>query len=217
MKKLLFLAGSLVFFIGCADKTHMATSVVELAHNPEVAGWVGMKKEKKEKVNKYFSPVKKHIPLDSDSDGVPDYVDRCPNTPLGVQVNHYGCELLTTLRLNFDYKSAKVKKEYLAKIKKLAEFLKTHKKVKIEIDGYTDNVGSKSYNLVLSKRRAEAVKDILVKQFKINPDRIIIKGFGESYPLVPNTTPTNRALNRRVEIVAVGEKSKFLNTNIIVK
>jgi len=215
MKKFLFLAGSLVFFIGCADKTHMATSVVELAHNPDVVGWVGMKEKKVNK--KYFSPSKKHFPLDSDADGVPDYVDRCPNTPLGVAVNHYGCRLITTLRLNFDYKSAKVKKIYLDKIKKLAEFLKTHKRVKIEIDGYTDNIGSKYYNLVLSKRRAEAVKDILVKKFKINPNRIIVKGFGEKYPLVPNTTPQNRALNRRVEIVAIGKESKFLNTNIIVK
>ena len=214
MKRLL-LIGSVVFFVGCADKP-LATSVAQLAGNEPVVGWVGEKKSKSQS-SKYFSPSKKHYPLDSDNDGVADYVDRCPNTPLGVAVNHYGCRLITTLRFNFDYKSSKIKKEYLNKIKQLAEFLKLHKLVKIEIDGYTDNKGSQSYNLVLSKQRAEAVKNILVKEYHINPDRIIVKGFGEKYPIVPNTTPQNRALNRRVEIVAIGKNSKFLNTSLFVK
>ena len=208
--KRIFLIGSVFLFIGCSS-TPMATSVVDLAGNIKVAGWKG---EKEDKVNKIFSPSKKHYPIDSDADGVVDYMDRCPNTPLGVKVNHYGCRLITTLRLNFDYKSTKVKKKYLAKLEKLANFLKQNKDLKIEIDGYTDNVGSKEYNLNLSKRRAEAVKDILVKKFHINPSRIIVKGFGEEYPLVPNTTESNRALNRRVEIVAIGKDSKFLNANL---
>ena len=209
--KRIFLIGSVLFFIGCGYKDNMATSVVDLAGNIKVAGWKG---EKEDKVNKIFSPSKKHYPIDSDADGVVDYMDRCPNTPLGVKVNHYGCRLITTLRLNFDYKSTKVKKKYLAKLEKLANFLKQNKDLKIEIDGYTDNLGSKEYNLNLSKRRAEAVKDILVKKFHINPSRIIVKGFGEEYPLVPNTTESNRALNRRVEIVAIGKDSKFLNANL---
>jgi len=213
MKKLSIFVGSLILFIGCADKTRMATSVAELAGNQEVIGWEGGKKETK---SKYFSPTKQKFPLDSDADGVPDYNDRCPNTPLGVAVNHYGCRLITTLRFNFDYKSTKVKKEYMEKIKKLAEYLKTHKRVKIEIDGYTDNKGSRAYNLALSKKRAEAVRDILIKKFHIKPSRIVVKGFGEAHPIVPNTTPQNRALNRRVEIVAIGKDSKFLNTDLFV-
>ena len=209
--KRIFLISSILFFIGCGYKDNMATSVVDLAGNIKVAGWEGQ--EVKED-NKIFSPSKKHYPLDSDADGVVDYMDRCPNTPLGVKVNHYGCRLITTLRLNFDYKSTKVKKEYLEKLKKLANFLKQNKSIKIEIDGYTDNVGSRDYNLNLSRKRAEAVKDILVKKFHINPSRIVVKGFGEAYPIAPNTTEANRALNRRVEIVAIGKDSKFLNTDL---
>ena len=214
MKKWFILAGSLVFFIGCADKTKMATSVVDLAPNLSVAGWEGSDNKTQSSTNKYFSPVKKHFPLDSDMDGVPDYNDRCPNTPVGVAVNHYGCRLLTTLRLNFNYNSAKVKREYYEKIQHLAEFLKRYPKIRIEIDGYTDNEGTADYNYLLSKRRAEAVRDILVNQFHISPSRIVVKGFGNNNPLVPNTTPQNRALNRRVEVVAIGGNSKFLNTNL---
>ena len=216
MKRVLFM-GSLIFFIGCATHDNVATSVAQLAGNIKVAGWEGMdeeEKKEKEASKKIFSPSKKHYPVDSDADGVVDYMDRCPNTPIGVKVNHYGCKLLATLRLNFDYKSTKVKKEYYEKLRKLAKFLKKHPDVKIEIDGYTDNVGSSEYNLRLSKKRAEAVKEILVNEFLIRPSRIIVKGFGEKYPLAPNTTPESRALNRRVEIVAIGKDSKFLNVNL---
>jgi len=59
---------------------------------------------------------------------------------------------------------------------------------------------------MLSQKRAEAVKNILVKVYKIDPHRIIVKGYGEKYPLVPNTTSTNRALNRRVEIIDITNK-----------
>jgi len=217
MKKWFVLAGSLVFFIGCAEKTKMATNVVDLAHNPTVIGWEGGGGNKQQFISstsKYFSPVKKHFPLDSDMDGVPDYNDRCPNTPVGVAVNHYGCRLLTTLRFNFNYNSAKVRKEYYGKIQHLAAFLKRYPKVRIEIDGYTDNEGTEEYNYLLSKKRAQAVRDILVNKFHISPARIVVKGFGNNNPLVPNTTPQNKALNRRVEVVAIGGNSKFLNTNL---
>jgi flagellar motor protein MotB len=61
--------------------------------------------------------------------------------------------------------------------------------------------------LKLSQKRAEAVKNVLINKFGIDPNRIIAKGYGKSYPLVPNTTDTNRALNRRVEIVNITNKN----------
>ena len=205
--KRVFLIGSLVFFIGCADKP-LATDVVDLAGNQTVAGWdtpdnkpkVIIKKVPKIVVKKVY--VKKEW-LDSDRDGVPNNIDKCPNTPRNIAVNHFGCPVLSTLRLNFDFNKWNVKKIYYPQIEKVAEILKANPKLKIEIDGYTDNIGSKKYNLILSKRRAESVKKILVKTYGINPKRIKVKGFGEAYPLVPNNTHTNRAINRRVEIIAI--------------
>jgi len=64
-------------------------------------------------------------------------------------------------------------------------------------------VGSKEYNKKLSLKRAEAVKRVLSEHFGIDPSRMVAKGYGEEYPLVPNTSDTNRALNRRVEIVNI--------------
>lgn len=67
--------------------------------------------------------------------------------------------------------------------------------------GHTDSVGTEEYNMRLSLRRAAAVKNYLATKFKIAPELLIPKGFGESMSLAPNDTPENRQLNRRVEVV----------------
>ncbi len=201
MKKFLLVPLSIFFIVGCADKP-MATNVVQLAGNQKVMGWQDSNTTQKPKVIIKKIYIKEKI-KDSDGDGVPDSIDKCPNTPKGVLVNHYGCPVITTLRINFDFNKWKVKKIYYPQIKKVAEILKANPKLKIEIDGYTDNTGSATYNLKLSYKRADAIKNILVKVYHINPKRIVVKGFGEKYPLVPNTTSTNRALNRRAEIIDI--------------
>ncbi|MEO0226549.1 MAG: OmpA family protein, partial [candidate division WOR-3 bacterium] len=71
----------------------------------------------------------------------------------------------------------------------------------IEIQGHTDSRGSDSYNLKLSNARAQAVKDYLVTNHNLDANRLIPKGYGESKPVAPNTTPENMAKNRRVEFV----------------
>ena len=199
MKKFL-LIGSLIFLAGCASQKPLAVNVIQLAGNKKVVGWDTPDNIQKPKI--IVKKVYKEWP-DSDKDGVPDNIDKCPNTPKDVTVNHFGCPIISTLRLNFDFNKWKIKKIYYPELSKIAKILKANYKLKIEIDGYTDNIGNKKYNLELSKKRAESVKDILVKTYGISSRRIKIKGFGEAYPLVPNTTHTNKAINRRVEIVAV--------------
>jgi len=216
MKRLLLIGP--LFFLGCADKP-IATSVVELANQHEIVGW----KDNKNNFNKvvvkkvYITKKVSEKVRDSDKDGIIDKFDKCPNTPTNLLVNHEGCPIITTLRFNFDLNSAKIKKIYYPQIKKVADILKANPKLKIEIAGYTDNLGSKKYNKTLSLKRANGVKDILVSKYHISPKRIIVKGFGEEYPLVPNTTSTNRALNRRVEIVDITKKYIFKQKTLIKK
>ena len=71
--------------------------------------------------------------------------------------------------------------------------------LKVEIDAHTDDVGSDSYNLILSEKRAKSAVEFLL-QNGIVAERFNSKGFGESLVKVPNTSEENRAANRRVEL-----------------
>jgi OOP family OmpA-OmpF porin len=73
----------------------------------------------------------------------------------------------------------------------------------VKITGYTDNVGSKKYNLKLSQKRAGAVRDYLVK-LGADPKKMKVIGAGEAKPIASNKTKEGRTKNRRVEIEVVG-------------
>ncbi len=85
-------------------------------------------------------------------------------------------------------------------IDKLVEFLNDNPQRKVLIEGHTDNVGSATYNIDLSLRRAQSVKDALVAQ-GIDENRVTALGYGEMYPVAPNSDAAGRQRNRRVEIV----------------
>jgi OmpA-OmpF porin, OOP family len=104
-----------------------------------------------------------------------------------------------TLDVKFDFGKAVVKQNYYKDIQSLAEVMKKYPDLKIVIEGYTDNVGGKKYNLNLSQKRAEAIKKVMVTKFNIEPSRLTAKGFGESKPIASNSTKEGRQKNRRVE------------------
>ena len=68
----------------------------------------------------------------------------------------------------------------------------------IEVAGYTDNVGDPQANVVLSQRRADAVRNALI-QARVNPSSLTSKGYGETNPVSTNITPEGRFRNRRIE------------------
>ncbi|MGB7054453.1 MAG: OmpA family protein [bacterium] len=86
-------------------------------------------------------------------------------------------------------------------LKMLAEVLRAEPNLMINISGHTDNTGSPSANLALSKERANQVKDYLTDNFDIAGDRIITQGLGSKDPIASNKTEDGRSENRRVEIV----------------
>jgi outer membrane protein OmpA-like peptidoglycan-associated protein len=69
------------------------------------------------------------------------------------------------------------------------------------IEGHADSTGDAAHNMDLSKRRAEAVKSVLVSQFGIDAARLTTAGLGSTKPVASNDTPQGRAENRRVEFV----------------
>jgi outer membrane protein OmpA-like peptidoglycan-associated protein len=90
------------------------------------------------------------------------------------------------------------------KLDQLAQFLGEHKERRVEIDGFTDSVGTDAYNEELSRRRADAVKSALLTR-GIEPSRISTEGYGKAFPVASNTESGGRQLNRRVEIVIGGD------------
>ena len=106
-----------------------------------------------------------------------------------------------TYGIYFDFAQATLKPESAPVLKEIAQALKDNPDWKLTVEGHTDNIGGDTYNLDLSKRRALAVKEALVAQYNIAPDRLANDGFGASRPVESNDTLEGRARNRRVELV----------------
>ena len=150
-------------------------------------------------------------PLDSDGDGVPDDRDKCPNTPRGREVDADGCEYHLTkteemkLDILFATNKSDITAQYTGEVERAAKFLKRYASVHAVIEGHTDSDGTAAYNQKLSQRRADAVKDMLVKDYGIDSSRLSAVGYGESRPVASNATKAGKAENRRVVAVMQAE------------
>ncbi len=112
---------------------------------------------------------------------------------------------LDSKSIRFDFDKATIKPEYRDILNRIAGIMMTLKGYTIAVYGYTDDVGTQSYNLQLSQRRAQAVRDFLV-QTGISATIMSTKGFGKADPRVPGDSEQARAANRRVEIGIVDSK-----------
>jgi OmpA-OmpF porin, OOP family len=108
---------------------------------------------------------------------------------------------LITYGIYFDSGKDEVKLESYATINEIASVLKENLELRVKIVGHTDSDGDDEMNLDLSKRRANSVKQYLVDKFQIIPDRIETDGKGEIEPIISNSSPENKAKNRRVEFI----------------
>ncbi|MCX7945041.1 MAG: OmpA family protein [Deltaproteobacteria bacterium] len=148
---------------------------------------------------------------DSDKDGICDPNDKCPQEA-GI-AEEQGCPRKYTLvvinreskqieikqQVHFATGKAKILKDSYELLRQVAQVLKDNPEFKVEVQGHTDNVGGRAYNMKLSQARANAVRDHLIKVEGIDPDRLIAKGYGFDVPIASNKTEKGRALNRRVE------------------
>jgi len=100
--------------------------------------------------------------------------------------------------IGFDYNKATLRSESSTTIDELVDQLQQYERVWLEVQGHTDSTGGVEYNQRLSEARAQAVVDALVQR-GINAKRLVPRGMGMMFPLKPNDTDENRALNRRTE------------------
>ncbi len=144
---------------------------------------------------------------DTDGDGVLDKDDMCPDVT-GTVANK-GCPEVTEevqKQLNdyartilFDTGKASLKTESVSVFVDIIRILNEYPTAKFTVEGHTDSVGSEKLNQELSEKRANSVRDFLIKE-GIGADRLTAIGYGEAKPIASNNTRAGRAQNRRVEI-----------------
>ncbi len=164
---------------------------------------------KRKEINK--GDNRKKIPSLKTIAGYPQYFNDLTRVPLDTIVLFTPEELIcdsSAISLNtikFESKSWNLNKKSILELNRLVHYLKKHN-YNIEVSGHTDTDSTHSYNLTLSKKRADIVKDyILSKGFK---GKITSKGFGESKPIVKETSPAAKKLNRRVEFCISDDESE---------
>jgi outer membrane protein OmpA-like peptidoglycan-associated protein len=112
-----------------------------------------------------------------------------------------GKELKLKKQVHFQHDSAEILPDSMGVLEEIADVLKTKPDIKsVEVQGHTDNQGTAAYNLRLSQNRAQAVVDALIK-LGVDPARLEAKGYGDTKPLLPNSTEANKAKNRRVQLI----------------
>lgn len=149
---------------------------------------------------------------DADGDGFLDAVDACPSqaeTINGIEdsdgcpdeglVKVYRNKILFGERVFFGFNKSRVRRESRELLQHIAGLLEEHPEYAlISIEGHADKVGSNRFNLKLSRKRAQAVRDALVK-LGVSPERLVTRGYGERAPLVEGESEEIRSKNRRVE------------------
>jgi len=122
---------------------------------------------------------------------------QCPGTPEGVSVNEVGCWVLQDVY--FDPNKCYIKPQFYPSLNEVVDVLNKNPDLKVEIQGHTDNTGTRKYNQTLSEKRTRAVIEYITDK-SIDEDRLSAVGYGPDRPISDNSTPEGRALNRRTQI-----------------
>ena len=147
---------------------------------------------------------------DRDKDGIADKDDLCPD--VAGPADNKGCPKITKEEVKqlkeyartiyFKTNSAEFTEKTYPILDAIVVIMKKYPTSRFRIEGHTDSVGSDQYNMELSQRRANAVKNYLISK-GISAERLEAVGYGETRPIASNKTAAGRAKNRRVEIILI--------------
>jgi OOP family OmpA-OmpF porin len=144
--------------------------------------------------------------LDTDQDGVLDDVDNCADTPLTDKVDEKGCSVFTEKEVSINVKvlfannSSVIGNSSDSQFQEVANFMDRYLATDAVIEGHASAPGSDDYNLMLSQKRSNAVRTLLIQKFGIKAERLIAIGYGETQLLdTANTAKANQA-NRRIVV-----------------
>lgn len=145
-------------------------------------------------------------PADTDADGVADFRDACVDTPEGAEVDQRGCPVVVeelnflTRDILFGFDKDQVTPFHYSELKKAAEFADKNPMFQVVVEGHADDQGTARYNLLLSQRRAENVRQVLIDKYGVAAHRITTIGFGLTWQIAGNESAEERMKNRRAEI-----------------
>ncbi len=188
---------------GCSDPDNDKDGILDMVDGDKDATGFGKCRNDPETVNQY-----------QDEDG-------CPDTAPLVVLTNTGIEILD--KVYFDFNKSTIQERSYALLDEVVRVLDTNPQLTlVRIEGHTDKIGTRAYNVGLSDRRAKAVLKYLVskgtdgKRVSIDPKRLAAKGYGFDFPIAPNTTQDGRDLNRRVEFNIIEIDGKP-NTNQVIR
>ncbi|MBC7914357.1 MAG: OmpA family protein [Pyrinomonadaceae bacterium] len=151
------------------------------------------------------------LSADADGDGVADRFDKCPGTPAGTVVDGSGCPLThpeasamvtpaaTGSTIQFEFDSSVLRTSAYPILDAISSDLRANSGSKATLEGHASAEGTDSYNMNLSRDRAQSVKTYLVNS-GVDANRLSVKAYGESRPVASNETEEGRSQNRRVEV-----------------
>ena len=157
------------------------------------------------------------VSLDSDSDGYSDELDECPGTPMNIVTDERGCPVSgLEIGLKMEYRaffakgSSELSKEYQLELDKVAQKLQEYYTATMSIEGHasTDEVSATDAVLqtnALARNRALIVKNYLIMQHQINPERLSTTSYGAKHPIASSDTEEGKSMNRRVYGIATAD------------
>ena len=142
--------------------------------------------------------------LDTDQDGVLDDVDQCAGTPMSDRIDANGCsvfveeEVSTNINVSFGNNSSVIGNANNAQFQEFADFMNRFPATIAVIEGHASAPGNADYNMMISKKRAESVRTLLVNKYGIDAARLTAEGFGETQLLDTANTAAANKINRRI-------------------
>jgi outer membrane protein OmpA-like peptidoglycan-associated protein len=162
---------------------------------------------------------KNGVALDDDGDGIPNGKDLELDTPKGSVVDQFGRALkeqervlvqegfIRLSKVYFEIGKSKLTVESYDALNAVTELLLKYPMLRIEIQGHTDNSGSRMKNIQLSQARAQAVLEyIITHEPSLKRDNFTVVGYGPDRPITLNATAEGKKLNRRVEFVVLNKE-----------
>jgi OmpA-OmpF porin, OOP family len=152
------------------------------------------------------------LAIDADQDGVIDSADQCANTPITDKVDALGCsifmeeEVSQNLRINFGNNSSIISNPNNPDFQTFADFMNRYPNTDTVIEGHSSAPGNDDYNMMLSQKRADAVRKLLITNYGIDAARIKAVGYGETQLLDTANTKQAHALNRRITAKVTASK-----------